>query len=145
MSDPGTPLYSDLSYEDLALGDRWGPFVEVLDRETSDRLRGSLGVQQRGETAPLGVLPLLTLRVLRRALRGIIPGGVLFRQHFSSVDALPAEGEIAVAVWVSAREQRPSGLYTTFAFALTHAGRTPALVEWTILAPPPATEAQGSP
>ncbi len=144
VSQPDTPLYSDLSYEDLALGDRWGPFVEVLDRETSDRLRGALGVQQPGETAPLGVLPLLTLRVLRRALRGIIPGGVLFRQHFSAVDALPAEGQIEVAIWVSAQERRPSGLYTTFAFALAHGGRTPALVEWTILAPP-AADAQPAP
>ena len=144
MSDlDDAPLYSDLNYEDLAVGDRWGPFVEALGRETSNRLRGALDSETTGEFAPLGVLPLLTLRALRRALRGIIPGGILFRQHFSAVDALPAEGEIEVAVWVSAQHQRKSGLYTTFAFALSHEGRTPALVEWTILAPP-AAEAQGT-
>lgn len=144
MSDLGdVPLYSSLSYEDLAVGDQWGPFVEALGRGTSDRLRGALGLQTPGEAAPLGVLPLLTLRALRRSLRGIIPGGVLFRQHFSAVDALPVEGEIEIAVWVSAQQRRPSGLYTTFAFALCHQGRTPALVEWTILAPP-ATAGEGA-
>jgi hypothetical protein len=138
------PLYSDLSYEELAIGDRWGPFVEVLARQTSDRLRGALGRETPGEAAPLGVLPLLTLRVLRRALRGIIPGGVLMRQHFSAVDALPVEAEIEITVWVSAQSCRPSGLYTTFAFALSHAGRVPALVEWTILAPPTSDRQGGS-
>lgn len=132
------PLHSERTYASLTVGERWGPFGDTLDQATSDGLRGALGRPRPGATAPLGVLPLLTLRALRRATHGIIPGGVLFRQRFSAIDTLPAVGPVAVYVWVSAQQQRPSGLYTTFAFALSQEGRTPALVEWTILAPPDA-------
>lgn len=139
MDDP--PQFSELSYEQLAVGQQWGPFAERLDQETSDALRGEVGEAEPGATAPLGVLPLLTLRVLRRALGGIIPGGILARQHFAAVDALPAAGAVEVAIWVSAQQHRPSGFYTTFTFALHAGGRTPAIVEWTILAPRETTAA----
>jgi hypothetical protein len=134
------PPFSELSYEQLAVGQQWGPIVERLEQDTSDALRGEVGDVERGATAPLGVLPLLTLRVLRRALGGIIPGGILARQHFSAVEALPASGEVEVAIWVSAQQGRPSGFYTTFTFALHAGGRTPAIVEWTILAPRETSE-----
>lgn len=129
------PQFSELSYEQLSVGDRWGPFVESLDQETSDGLRGAIGSSSPGTGAPLGVLPLITLRVLRRALRGIIPGGVLARQTFSVLHPLPAFGPISVEVWVNAQQRRPSGFYTTFAFALSHDGLVHAMVEWMILAP----------
>lgn len=138
MSDDsldGVPRFSTLRYAELHVGQRWGPFTEQLAQATSDALRGEVGDAEAGETAPLGVLPLLTLRVLRRALNGIIPGGVLARQHFSAVDALPAAGPVDVSVWVSAQQERPSGFYTTFSFALSAGGRVPAIVEWMILAP----------
>jgi hypothetical protein len=133
----GVARFSELGYDELAVGDRWGPFTERLEQATSDALRGEVGTAAPGDTAPLGVLPLLTLRVLRRALNGIIPGGVLARQHFSALDALPAAGDVAIDVWVSAQQQRPSGFYTTFTFTLTARERTAAVVEWMILAPPP--------
>jgi hypothetical protein len=137
MRDPidDVPRFSELSYQELTVGQRWGPFTEELAQTTSDALRGEVGAATPGDTAPLGVLPLLTLRVLRRALNGIIPGGVLARQHFSAVDALPAAGPVEIDIWVSAQQQRPSGFYTTFSFALKAAGRVPAVVEWMILAP----------
>lgn len=129
----GVPQFSDARYADLAVGDRWGPFIERLRRDTSDALRGAIGTQVAGESAPLGVLP---LRVLRRSLDGIIPGGVLARQTFSVVDELPAEGDVAIEMWVSGRQWRPSGLYTTFTFSFACEGRLAAAVEWMIIAPP---------
>jgi hypothetical protein len=131
------PLLSDRAYADLAVGDRWGPFTERLEAATSDALRGPVGETTAGggAAAPLGVLPLLTLRVLRRALRGIIPGGVLARQSFALTDTLPARGDVAVGVAVTAQQHRPSGFYTTFTFTLAARDRTVAIVEWTILAP----------
>jgi hypothetical protein len=130
------PLFTDRRYEELSVGDRWGPFVDELDAAASDGLRGAVGAAAPGENAPLGVLPLLTLRALRRALDGIIPGGVLIRQSFTVVDSLPAAGEVTIDVALTAQQQRPSGFYSTFAFALRRDGSVAAIVEWMILAPP---------
>ena len=135
------PLFSERSYDELAVGDRWGPFVESLDQATSDELRGAIGTTAPGAGAPLGVLPLVTLRVLRRALEGIIPGGVLARQTFSVFDELPAAGDICVVVWLTGQQRRPSGFYTTFAFTLSYAGSVRAMAEWMIIAP--TTEGDG--
>jgi hypothetical protein len=135
------PAFSELSYEQLSVGDRWGPFVESLDQATSDELRGAIGTSSPGAGAPLGVLPLLTLRVLRRALEGIIPGGVLARQTFSVFDEFPAAGDISITVSLSGQQRRPSGFYTTFAFTLSCEGSVRAMAEWMIIAP--QTESDG--
>lgn len=133
------PSLSELSYEELGVGDHWGPFSERLDGALCDALRGPVGAHDGpghgAASAPLGVLPLLTLRALRRALAGIIPGGVLVRQSFSTFATLPAEGEVTVDAAVTDRRRRGNGLHTTFAFTLRAEGRTAAVVEWTILAP----------
>ncbi len=132
----GVPEFSTVRYAELSVGDRWGPFVEPLARSTSDSLRGAIGTQVEGETAPLGVLPLLTLRVLRRSLDGIIAGGVLARQTFTVVGELPVEGDVAIEMWVSGQQRRPSGLYTTFTFSFASEGHLSTVVEWMIIAPP---------
>ena len=122
--DVAPPLLSDVRYRDLRVGRRWGPFRETLTAETAAALPGG------------GVLPLMTLRVLRRALAGIPPGGVLAEQRFTVVRPLPATGDVDVEVEVIAQRERSSGLATTFAFALVDDGAPCARVEWTILAPP---------
>jgi hypothetical protein len=137
MSDSlnDVPAISESRYEDLTVGELYGPFEESFSREQSDVLRGPVGIVMPGDAAPPGILPLVTLRVLRRALRGIIPGGILIRQRFTFHADLPAEARVAVEVRLSAQRSRPSGLYTTFTFALTHDRALAAVVEWTILAP----------
>ena len=105
MSDTldGVPALSALRYAELSPGDAFGPFTEPLAQATSDALRGELGASSPGRLAPPGVLPLLTLRLLRRALRGIIPGGVLTRQRFVAHAELPAAAEIVADVWVASQ------------------------------------------
>ena len=129
------PLFSERSYDQLSVGDSWGPFVESLDQATSDELRGAIGSSSPGASAPLGALPLLTLRVLRRALDGIIAGGVLARQTFSVVRPIPAAADVEVTVTVTGQQQRSSGFYTTFAFTLSSESAVRAVVEWMIIAP----------
>jgi hypothetical protein len=137
MSDSlaGVPEISSTTYDRLAVGDRFGPFTESFAQRTSDVLRGPVGTLVEGAGAPPGILPLVTLRVLRRALDGIVPGGVLTRQRFVLHADLPAAADVEVEVRVSGQAQRPSGLYTTFTFALRHDDALVAVVEWTILAP----------
>ena len=137
MSDTldGVPALSTLRYAELSPGDAFGPFSEPLAQATSDGLRGELGASSPGRLAPPGVLPLLTLRLLRRALRGIIPGGVLTRQRFVAHAELPAAAEIVAEVWVASQSRSERGLFTSFTFALHHEGALAAVVEWTILDP----------
>jgi len=137
MSDSlaGVPEISSTSYDRLAVGDRFGPFEESFAQRTSDVLRGPVGATVAGAHAPPGILPLVTLRALRRALQGIVPGGVLTRQRFVIHADLPAGADVEIDVRVSDQAHRPSGLYTTFTFALRHDAALAAVVEWTILAP----------
>ena len=131
----GVPALSTRRYEELAVGERFGPFVEPLAAGVADAVRGEIGVHVAGAGAPLGVLPLITLRVLRRALDGIVPGGVLVHQSFTVTGPLPASGDLEVGVSVTAQDRHPRGLQTTFCFALAHAGALAAVVEWTIRTP----------
>lgn len=131
------PEISDRHYEDLTVGQRFGPFIEQVPATDVNRLRGPVGEARPGSQAPLGVLPMITLRALRRALDGIIPGGVLISQRFTVHAELPAEVELEVAVAVSAQHRRGERLDTTFTFACRHHEQLAAVVEWTIMAPPP--------
>lgn len=128
------PLLSDIRYADLEVGQRWGPFTEALGRDTADALRGAIGAGGPGVQGPPGVLPLVTLRALRRALAGIPPGGVLVRHHFALLGALRPGSELEIDVRVSAKHDRPSGLYTTFTFGVAQDGVVAATVDWMILA-----------
>ncbi len=130
------PLLSDVRYQDLEVGQRWGPFTERLSAETSDRLRGAIGTRVAGDWAPPGVLPVVSLWAMRRALWGIPAGGILARQRFVTWIPIAAEGEISVDVRMIDQRQRPSGLYSTFLFAFSQDGSLAATAEWTILAPP---------
>jgi hypothetical protein len=134
-TDQDPPLISSVRYEQLSVGQRWGPFTEQLTADTSDRLRGALGTRRSGAGAPPGVLPVISLRVLRRALMGIPAGGVLVRQRFAACGPLAAEGDIVAGVRLVDQQRRPSGLYTTFVFAFTQDDSLAATAEWTILAP----------
>jgi hypothetical protein len=136
MSLADVPEISNWRYEDLEVGERFGPFTERLDPELSAQLRGEVGRSEPGGRAPYGVLPLITLRSLRRALEGIIPGGVLMGQHFAIHAPIPADASLEVGVAVSRMLRRGERLFTTFTFDLRCEDRLAAVVDWTILAPP---------
>ena len=130
----GVPLLSRTTYADLHAGQRFGPFREQLTAELSAGLRGAPSASRPALLAPGGVLPLLTLRALRRALEGIPAGGVLLGQRFAVHADLPADAAVDVAVRVAVQEHRGGHLLTTFVFALHHDGDLAAVVEWTIRA-----------
>lgn len=130
------PELSDRRYQELALGESFGPFRECLEPGHCDRLRGPVGEPRPGPGAPLGMLPLVTLRVLRRALHGIIPGGVLVAQHFAVHAPLSAAAELEIDVAVTGQDRRGERLDTTFTFVCRHRDVPAATVSWTIMAPP---------
>jgi hypothetical protein len=134
MAEP--PTLSTLSYDEMSVGQRWGPFTEVVSKELCDRLRGEVGAETPGATAPPGVIPVISLWSMRRAFQGIIPGGVLARQRFSTWIPLTPEDPIEVDVQVVDQRRRRSGLYSTLLFTMTQNEGLAAIAEWTILAPP---------
>lgn len=133
--DEAVPLLSRTRYEDLTPGQRWGPFVEPVGSAACDALRGAIGAGRPGRFAPPGMLPLLTLRCLRRALDGIPPGGVLVHHRFRLLAALTGDRDAEVGVRVAGQDRRRSGLYTTLAFTVHQDGVLAATVDWTIRAP----------
>lgn len=130
----GVPLLSQSAYADLHVGLRLGPFREQLTAALSDGLRGELYGARPAAVAPGGVLPLVTLRVLRRALQGIPAGGVLLAQRFAIHAELPSDAAIDVDVRVAAQERRGGHLLTTFVFRVEHDGDLAAVVDWKIRA-----------
>lgn len=130
----GVPLLSATAYADLDVGRCFGPFREQLTAELSAGLRGAPGESVPGAVAPGGVLPLVTLRVLRRALQGIPAGGVLLGQRFAAHAPLPAVAAVDVDVRVAAQTERGGHLLTTFVFRVEHDGDLAAVVDWTIRA-----------
>ncbi len=131
----GAPELSSLSYDEMFVGQRWGPFTESLDRELCDQLRGEIGAETPGKTAPPGVIPVISLRSMRRAFEGIIPGGVLARQRFSTWIPLKIGEPIEIDLQVVDQRRRHSGLYSTLLFTMTQNEGLVAIAEWTILAP----------
>ncbi len=138
-----SPTISSLTYERMSVGQRWGPFIEVVSKELCDRLRGEVGTEAPGETAPPGVIPVISLWSMRRAFEGIIAGGVLTRQRFSTWIPLTPEDPIEVEVQVVDQRRRRSGLYSTLLFTMNQNGGLAAIAEWTILAPPTHISASG--
>jgi hypothetical protein len=134
------PQLSELRYRDLHQGQRFAPVAQTLDQATSDAVRGAIGTPAPGSGAPLGVLPLVALRVCREVLVGIPPGGILTNLRLSVIAPLPAAAELTVHTSVSDQARRPSGLYTTLSFAFEHAGAIVATVDWTVLAAPEEDE-----
>lgn len=133
MTDP--PVLSPLRYEEMSVGQRWGPFTEHLSQELCDGLRGEIGFAKPGSTAPPGVIPVISLWSMRRAFEGIIPGGVLARQRFSTWMPLTVEDPLEVDVQVVDQRRRRSGLYSTLLFTIRQNEGLAAIAEWTILAP----------
>lgn len=129
------PKLSSLTYEQMSVGQRWGPFTERLSQGLCDSLRGEIGTAATGVTAPPGVIPLVSLWTMRRAFGGIIPGGVLARQRFATWIPLTPQDPIEVDVEVVDQRRRRSGLYSTLLFTLRQNEGLAAIAEWTILAP----------
>jgi hypothetical protein len=124
----------------MTVGQRWGPFTERLSQEQCDKLRGEIGTETPGETAPPGVMPVISLWTMRRAFEGIIPGGVLARQRFSTWIPLTVADPVEVDLQIVDQRSRRSGLYSTLLFTMRQNEGLAAIVEWTILAPPSAEE-----
>ncbi|HEY4277944.1 MAG TPA: hypothetical protein VGM91_06985 [Conexibacter sp.] len=110
------PALSAITYDELALDERRGPFVESVTAELAGRLAGAIGTPTAVAVAPPAVFPVLFLRALRRAMGGIPNGGILAKEELEFHAPLAVGGEAHVTTWVGAKEVRRERPFVTVEF-----------------------------
>jgi hypothetical protein len=111
-----TPALSDVHYDDLVVGDRMGPFAEIVTRDLASRLTGPIGEPVAAEHAPPSVFPVLFLRALRRAMGGIPAGSILAKQELEFHAELPVDTTVAITVWVGEKLVKRERPFVTIEF-----------------------------
>jgi len=114
MSD--APALSDIPYDELVVGKRFGPYEEVVTRDLAARLAGPIGADTPVSQAPPAVYPILFLRALRRAMGGIPAGSILAKQQLEYVRPLPVDSRVGITTWVGAKEVRRGRPFVTIEF-----------------------------
>jgi predicted hotdog family 3-hydroxylacyl-ACP dehydratase len=118
------PALSNVAYDDLVVDARMGPFTESVSAELAGRLSGVIGTDAVVATAPPAVYPVLFLHALRRAMGGIPAGSVLAKQELECHAPLPVDQDVAITVWVGAKEVRRERPFVTIEFDIRDAGGT---------------------
>ena len=114
-----TPELSDVGYDDLVVGRRYGPFEETVDAPLADQLRGVIGEAQPGSLAPPAVYPVLFLRALRRAMGGIPPGSILGKQEFEFHAPVRVGDTVSISTWVGDKYIRRERPYAVIDFEIS--------------------------
>jgi hypothetical protein len=107
---------SNVLYDDLVVGARMGPFTETVTAALAGRLSGPIGAGAVVSAAPPAVFPVLFLHALRRAMGGIPAGSVLAKQELEFHAVLPVDRDVAIDVWVGAKEVRRERPFVTIEF-----------------------------
>ncbi|HWI75446.1 MAG TPA: MaoC family dehydratase [Baekduia sp.] len=115
------PQLSNVLYDDLVVGERMGPFVELVSAALAGRLSGAIGAPATVAAAPPAVFPVLFLHALRRAMGGIPAGSVLAKQELEFHAVLPVDSEVSIEVWVGAKEVKRERPFVTIEFDIRDA------------------------
>lgn len=114
-----TPELSDVGYDDLEIGRRYGPFAEMVDAGLADRLRTEIGAVVPGTVVPPAVYPVLFLRALRRAMGGIPPGSILAKQELEFGAPVRVGDIVSITTWVGDKYVRRERPYAVIDFEIT--------------------------
>jgi hypothetical protein len=115
------PALSNVAYDDLAVGERLGPFAETVTAELAGRLAGPIGSPSPVQFAPPAVFPVLFLRALRRAMGGIPAGSILAKQELEFHAELRVDSEVAITTWVGEKTVRRDRPFVTIEFEIRDA------------------------
>lgn len=110
------PALSNISYDDLVVDARYGPYDETVTEELAARLAGPIGASTPAQLTPPAVYPVLFLRALRRAMGGIPAGSILAKQELDFHRQLPVGSAVRVTTWVGAKEVRRERAFVTIEF-----------------------------
>jgi Thioesterase superfamily len=121
LGEDDAPLLSNIQFDDLVVGRRFGPYDEWVSAAMADRLRSEVGVVHAGRLAGPGVFPVLFLKVLRRAMGGIPSETVLAKQEFEFHAPVPVDTEVRCATWVGEKYVRRNRSYVVIEFEIHNA------------------------
>lgn len=110
------PALSAITYDELIVGKRIGPFEERVTADLAGRLAGPIGEPRTVAAAPPAVFPVLFLRALRRGLGGIPSGGILAKQELEFHAPLAVGTTARVTMWIGAKEVRRERPFVTVEF-----------------------------
>jgi hypothetical protein len=110
------PALSAITYDELVVGERKGPYAEQVTSDLAGRLAGPIGSPSEVEHAPPAVFPVLFLRALRRSMGGIPAGSILAKQELEFHALLPVDSEARVSTWVGSKEVRRERPFVTIEF-----------------------------
>ncbi len=114
MSD--APALSNIPYDDLVVGARFGPYDDTVAEDLAARLAGPIGETTPTALTPPAVYPVLFLRALRRAMGGIPAGSILAKQELEFHRELPVGSLVRLTTWVGAKEVRRERPFVTIDF-----------------------------
>jgi|GEM_PF-3120014 len=116
MSPGSAPSLSNLTYDELVVDKRQGPFVERVSREMAESLCGAIGQREPTEVAPPGVFPVLFLKALNRSMGGIPANSILAGQEVAVHRVLPVDTDVSITTWVGAKEMKRKRPFVTLEF-----------------------------
>ena len=137
-----TPLLSQVTYAELEVGRRFGPYAETVGPDLGDAMRNEIGESVQGELVPPAVYPILFLKALRRAMGGIPPGSILGKQELEFHAPVRIGEEISIETWVGDKYVRRERPYAVIDFEIRRADGERALTGRKIIVWP-ALEEQG--
>lgn len=113
-----TPALSGVTYDDLEVGRRFGPYQEPVPAQMAEQLAGAIGQPQAVSLAlvPPAVYPILFLKALRHAMNGIPARSILAKQELEFHRELPVDSVVEVTTWVGAKEVRRDRPFVTIEF-----------------------------
>ena len=109
---------SNVPYETLEVGRRFGPYLESVDAALADSLRVEVGSPTPGSVAPPAVFPILFLRALRRSMGGIPAGSILAGQEVYLEKPLPVDGEVSIETWVADKTEKKTRRFVVIEFEI---------------------------
>jgi acyl dehydratase len=118
MTPDETPALSDVTYDELEVGQVLGTVTEPVSAEMAGSLAGEIGAPGEAAIAPPAVFPVLFLKALRRTLGGIPNGGVLAKYDFRFGAPLKTGGEVQVEVSIADKYVRRERPYVVVQFAI---------------------------
>ena len=111
-------LLSNISYDDLVVGERNGPYVFQVSEELASNLAGPIGVAHSVMWTPPAVYPTVFLMALRRSMGGIPSGSILAKQQLEFLCPLALESDAKVTTWIGEKYLRRERAFVVFEFEI---------------------------